>query len=174
MLQDSDRDSTRDSLAEVKQLLTDANVLMNQTRLALERFSEPPPLRSINPSSVKPINPIKLADAGQTAKRIIALRRERDKLFSGLSARDVLGEPAWEMLLDLFVARAQGQRVSVSSLCIASYGPQTTALRYISTMTQKGIIIRTPDEDDQRRVFLTLSKPAFEAMNTLLGKLAMS
>src|SRR6478752_9623819 len=40
-------------------------------------------------------------------------RRQRAKFIDA----DLLGEPAWDMLLDLFVQNARRQRVSVTSVC---------------------------------------------------------
>ncbi|MEP9404517.1 hypothetical protein [Sphingomonas sp. VNH70] len=65
------------------------------------------------------------------------------------------------MLLDLYVARLRGRRVSVSSLCIAGNIPPTTALRHIADMVENGKINRTPDPGDQRRAFLDLSDDTF-------------
>src|SRR3546814_1843272 len=43
-------------------------------------------------------------------------------------------DPAWDMLLDLYLAAERNTRpVSISSLCIASAVPATTALRWIKT-----------------------------------------
>ncbi len=66
-------------------------------------------------------------------------------------------------------ARAEGVDVSVSSLCIASGVPATTALRWIRTMTQTGMIRRAPDPGDARRVFLALSEKSAQAMAAYLA-----
>lgn len=84
-------------------------------------------------------------------------RRKRDLIFG---SKDLFGEPAWDMIVDLFIASEEGIRVSVSSLCIASAGPMTTALRWISILENDGIIFRVADENDARRVFLFLSDDA--------------
>lgn len=49
-------------------------------------------------------------------KFIIKFRRSRG-LYFGTS---LFADPAWDMLLDLFLAGEEGRRVSVSSLCIGS------------------------------------------------------
>ncbi|NNG56016.1 MULTISPECIES: winged helix DNA-binding protein [Sphingomonas] len=69
------------------------------------------------------------------------------------------------MLLDLYVARLKGARVSVSSLCVAANIPPTTALRHIADLVENGEIDRTPDPADQRRAFLELSDAAFARIN---------
>lgn len=93
-------------------------------------------------------------------RKIIRQRHLRARFFEG----DLFADPAWDMLLDLTAARAEHKRVSVTSLCIASGVPPTTALRWISQMTDVGLFCRAEDETDRRRAFITLSDKAAEAM----------
>ena len=93
-------------------------------------------------------------------RKIIRQRQLRARFFEG----DLFADPAWDMLLDLTAARAEHKRVSVTSLCIASGVPPTTALRWISQMTEAGLFCRAEDETDRRRAFITLSDKATEAM----------
>lgn len=73
-------------------------------------------------------------------------------------------DPAWDMLLDLTYARLAGKRVSVSSLCIASRVPATTALRRIGDLVAEGLATRVRDENDGRRVFVDLTEDGFSRM----------
>src|SRR5678815_4714855 len=68
------------------------------------------------------------------------------------------------MLLDLLQAEIAQLRVPVSSLCIAAAVPATTALRWLKTMTEKGIFLRRADPHDGRRVFVERSPAASQAM----------
>jgi len=70
---------------------------------------------------------------------------------------DLFADPAWDILLDLKAAGQEGQHVSVSSLCIAAAVPPTTALRWITAMTDSGMLVRRQDPADARRVFIELS-----------------
>jgi hypothetical protein len=88
------------------------------------------------------------------------IRRMRDQYF----APDLFADPAWDMLLDLLAARLEQTQVAVSSLCIASAVPPTTALRWIKRMCDDDIFERVSDPDDGRRVFIRLSDTATEAM----------
>jgi hypothetical protein len=100
----------------------------------------------------------------QIASRLYALRRKRDAMLPA----DLFGEPAWDMLLDLFVQQSQGRRVSITSLCIASAAPQTTALRYITLMEAAGLITRAHCASDQRVVWLTIVPRVFSRLGTYL------
>lgn len=84
---------------------------------------------------------------------MIARRELRNRYFES----DLFSDPAWNMILDLAAAEGEGRRVSVSSLCIASGVAPTTALRWIGQMVDKGLLVRTEDEIDRRRVFVSLS-----------------
>lgn len=87
------------------------------------------------------------------ARREVLRRASRAKVVPD----QLLGEPAWDILLDLFVAEGSGQRVSVTSLSIASGCPATTGLRYIAALESDGLVVREPDPADGRRRFVRLS-----------------
>lgn len=101
--------------------------------------------------------------AREKARRVrteIRRRRSREQFFPS----DLFADPAWDMLLDLYAARLEGQMVSVSSLCIAASVPATTALRWIKTLTDSGLFEREADEKDGRRIFIAMSDKAFSSM----------
>ena len=54
--------------------------------------------------------------------------------------------------------------MSVTSLCIASGVPPTTALRWIGQMTEAGLFQRVEDEADRRRAFIALTDRAADSM----------
>jgi DNA-binding MarR family transcriptional regulator len=93
-------------------------------------------------------------------RSVIRARRLRSRFFE----EELFADPAWDMLLDLLQAEIAQLRVPVSSLCIAAAVPATTALRWLKTMTDKGIFLRRADPHDGRRVFVELSPSASEGM----------
>lgn len=97
------------------------------------------------------------SDALFKAKQHYKSRRAREKLFN---TPDLFGEPAWDMLVDLFIAAEEGKQISVSSLCVASAVPMTTALRWIGILESRNMIERTADDCDARRFYLALSSSA--------------
>lgn len=96
----------------------------------------------------------------EAVRSVIRARRLRGRYF----AEDLFADPAWDMLLDLLQAEVAQLRVPVSSLCIAAAVPATTALRWLKSMTDKGIFVRRADPHDGRRVFVELSRDASIAM----------
>ncbi len=100
-------------------------------------------------------------------RRIIRQRQLRARFFDA----ELFADPAWDMLLDLTAARAEHSRVSVTSLCIASGVPPTTALRWIGQMAETGLLQRVEDEADRRRAFITLTDKAADAMARYFAEL---
>lgn len=137
----------------VKPLLEPSRLraLSDEIRLLADRLA--------NPRSA-PDHPVTAADV----RAIIRARRmRRDYLDS-----DLFADPAWDMLLDLTAARLEGRPVSVSSLCLASGVAPTTALRWIGMLEGRGLITREPAPDDRRKVFISLTDAATEAMERYL------
>ena len=93
--------------------------------------------------------------------KILHARRRRCLYFGNL-----FGEPAWDMLLELYSAFLEQRRISVSSLCIASAVPATTALRHIGYLEKAGLLTRRGDPLDRRRVFVALTATALEALGS--------
>ncbi|WP_366519010.1 hypothetical protein [Parerythrobacter lacustris] len=98
--------------------------------------------------------------SARQVRQILHLRRMRGRYFS----EELFADPAWDILLDLTAARVEHVRVSVTSLCIAAAVPPTTALRWITEMVKQGILVRSEDEMDKRRVFIDLSEGTAAAM----------
>ena len=81
---------------------------------------------------------------------------------------NLLGEPAWDMLLDLFQNRRTGTWISVKSLCVASGAPETTAKRYIQLLEDKHLISSRTDPSDGRVRLVALSLEGVSVMASLL------
>lgn len=104
------------------------------------------------------------SQAVNAARQGIKLRRQRAKLFGvGLFA-----EPGWDILLELYVARADDYEVTVGNACIAASVPMSSALRWCQMLEDRGIVHRYHDTADRRRRFLKLSDCAYEKMNRLM------
>lgn len=93
-------------------------------------------------------------------RHMIRVRRLRDRFFDSR----LFADPAWDILLDLYAAYLENRAVSVSSLCIAAATPPTTALRWITSMTDAHILERRPDGQDKRRSLIALSATALHAI----------
>jgi hypothetical protein len=99
---------------------------------------------------------------GVLARKAYAARRRRGAIFGN---HDLFGEPAWDILLDLYIAHVERKDVSVSSACIGSASPPTTGLRWLGVLAEQGFVLREHDPFDQRRVLVRLTRRGLEAMD---------
>ncbi|MBP2513782.1 winged helix DNA-binding protein [Sphingomonas sp. PvP018] len=86
---------------------------------------------------------------------IAGARRERNRRFAAQSK--FFTDPAWDIFVDLAVEGLAGRLVSISSACIASHVPHTTALRYVRLLETEGLVGRMQDASDGRRFLLSLT-----------------
>jgi len=87
------------------------------------------------------------------ARALLSQARRREQFFPNI----VFYDPQWLMVLDLFVATAEGRDLAISSVCIASGAANATAWRNIRLLEDRGLILRTPHPRDRRSQHLQLS-----------------
>ena len=87
-----------------------------------------------------------------TARRILEISRQADAMFDG----PLLSNPGWDILLDLFIQRSNGKRISIISVCVAANAPTSTVLRYIQAMMDSGTIVKRPSPDDGEGLLIDL------------------
>ncbi|MDP9424251.1 MAG: MarR family winged helix-turn-helix transcriptional regulator [Pseudomonadota bacterium] len=104
--------------------------------------------------------PPKSEVSAETVKQAIRARRLRSRYLDA----ELFADPAWDMLLTLYHAELAQLRVPVTSLCNSAGVPPTTALRWLSTMTDTGLFTRRSDPRDGRRSFVELATETREAM----------
>lgn len=100
-------------------------------------------------------------------RAVMRVRSARNPFFTNKR----LGGQSWDMLLELALAKLEHRKLPVSSLCIASNLPQSTALRRIDDLQEAGLVSRFPDEQDARRDFVELSNTAMGPMHDWLRML---
>lgn len=110
-----------------------------------------------------------LDDAALTkrARQLLADRRARRACFPP----DLFHEPAWDMLIGLFVARFDPRPVNVKALATYADAPITTCQRWIEHLFRLGLVTRTVDPQDRRRVEVALSERGLTAMTAYLSGL---
>ena len=91
----------------------------------------------------------------ERARDLYRRRRLRDGIFGADSK--LFGEPAWDMLLDLFHWQEERRSICLSSCCIASGSPTTTAMRYIRRLELSALVVRERDARDGRRWWIRLT-----------------
>jgi DNA-binding MarR family transcriptional regulator len=93
-------------------------------------------------------------------KRHLRERRSREVFFP----QGLFAEPAWDILLDLYLTRYSGQKISVTSACLAAGVPSTTALRCLTTLESLDLVSRVADDKDDRRSFVSLTEKGVNAI----------
>lgn len=124
---------------------------------SMEAFASDRPLHEIDGSAAD-------MDMEFMVSLIIYARNARNQIFPD----GVFSDPAWDMLLDLYLNNLKNRSVPVSSLCIAASAPPTTAFRRIDALERLGLVRRGKDEEDGRRVLVELTDAGAEAMSRTL------
>jgi DNA repair protein RadC len=97
----------------------------------------------------RPLDQIILHNARKTIRRRL-LRRQL------IGAAELFGEPAWDMLLDLFIHECEGEQLSMFSMCAGSGIPVSSAMRLAQKLCDAEILRRCPDPSDRRRSIMTI------------------
>ena len=121
---------------------------------------DPPPI------GTRPAESLAMAPPQQLLSRaceIIANRRRRLELFG----KDIVGEPAWEMLLLLYIAEATN-RYTVSQLAQLSGSSKSTGARWIDHLEQRQLIEKDQHPTDRRMAFVRLSSKGRSALELYL------
>jgi DNA-binding MarR family transcriptional regulator len=103
--------------------------------------------------------------------RANALLAERRLRRQHLPA-ELFHEPAWDMLLALFVARNDGQPMNIKALVAMADAPVTTSQRWIEHLYKLRLIDRVIDPADRRRVEISLSAVGEDAVSSYLQAVA--
>jgi len=85
--------------------------------------------------------------------------------------RDLLVDPAWDMMLDLFIAAGTGEHLYVKDVILMSGESAGSAMRRIDRLQEAGMLVRYTAPDDHRRVRIDLTLDGRFAMATMLEHL---
>lgn len=98
----------------------------------------------------------------RAAQAIIRVRDLRDRMIGG---HGQFADPAWDLLLDLYVATVEDRPLAVGDACVGARVPQTTALRWIDQLERLGKVKRTADPSDRRRTLVSLTDTQLSLMD---------
>jgi DNA-binding response OmpR family regulator len=93
---------------------------------------------------------------------------QRSKPLGGLVKTDA----TWNMLAELLRTRITRRRISVTSLCLASRGPVTSALRRLDQLLADGLVTYTLDPQDRRRKYIELTAEGANRMQAAVRGVA--
>jgi hypothetical protein len=104
------------------------------------------------------------------AKKILRVRGRRSRIFGG----GLFCDPAWDILLELYVAERSNRKLSVSGASYASAAPHTTGLRWVQRLEKDGLVRRMNDPTDLRRSWLVLTDEGSTKMRQILAEFTTS
>jgi DNA-binding MarR family transcriptional regulator len=99
----------------------------------------------------------------QRAREILVMRRKRYPIFG----RAMFGEPAWDMLLLLYLSEATSAR-TVSELADLAGASKSTGLRWIRYLESQRLICRQSHATDKRAEVVALSEKGVGAIELYL------
>lgn len=103
---------------------------------------------------------------GAIALSISSARARRQKYFRN----HLLGEPAWDMLLALFIARVEGRQLSTTSACVAAQAPTTTAMRALDVLERDSMVRRYRIPSDRRLAMVELTDAGFDQLKSYFSE----
>ena len=104
----------------------------------------------------------------ELARRALEARRERDRVFGA----GTFADPAWDVLLDLFVAGEENRAVDAFSLCGRSALPEGVILRSIAHLVQSNLVTRRANAADPRSIYLVLTAEGRAKMSDYFSRTA--
>jgi DNA-binding MarR family transcriptional regulator len=103
----------------------------------------------------------------ELAKQLLAQRQARFDHFPA----ELFHEPAWDMLLALFVAHEERRTMNVKTLVGSAHAPVTTSQRWIDHLHKLKLIDRVIDPVDRRRMEISLSDAGYAAITAYLRRM---
>lgn len=104
----------------------------------------------------------------KAARRAWKARRERERIFGpGLVAN-----PAWDILLDLFLAHAEDREVTVFGVCASTTVDEWTVVRWIANLVEAKLVTRQSTAADPRSIKLTLTDQGLAMMCDYFNRVA--
>ena len=145
---DSDQFSEADYLAHIRKLTEEVQQTLDNL----------PAQIADTRSELHPGEPLRCV------KRLERERQQRIKYFPDNLVRD----PAWPLLLELYRCRAEEIEISVTSLSLGMNIPSATGHRWIDELHRSGIAALSPSHTDARRTIVSMTDKGFTKMDEYL------
>lgn len=107
-------------------------------------------------------------DVLQIARRRRIEGRERERIFGS----SLFGDHGWEIMLDLFVAKAETRELTIVSICRGISLPEAAVLRCIAILIEAQLVARRAQEADPRTILLALTDKGLAMMCDYFNRVA--
>lgn len=108
-----------------------------------------------------------LAARLKRATAILNIHRARDRAFG----TDIFANPAWDILLNVYVASLEGRMTTIEVLSEETGGNAATIARYVRLLESGNYIVRGEAQKTMRGISFTLSDTAVTMMDETLSTL---
>jgi DNA-binding MarR family transcriptional regulator len=116
-----------------------------------------------------PLRPEDRAILVAKARALFAERKRRSRHFKSV----MFGEPAWDVLLALYITDFAGGRQSIGKLINWTGEPQTTALRWINYLEKERLISRETHPLDRRTVIVEITPKGRDQLDRYFSEVAV-
>jgi hypothetical protein len=106
--------------------------------------------------------------AHEVAVRSLAGRRARSRYFG---SAQIFGEPAWDILLDLYIRQADSENVSFKSVVVSSGGSAATAGLWLKLLEERQLILSEDDPVNEGCMLIRLTPEGKESMTRYLNEI---
>lgn len=104
----------------------------------------------------------------ECARALLRQRRTRASTFG--QARILFHDPAWEIVLELFIAHEEGRAITSAALEQWVATSSTTLHRWLRAMEQEGVTACWPAPDPSDGIMVALTPGAIEMMLRFLNE----
>jgi len=104
----------------------------------------------------------------ERAKAELKARRHRHRYLPS----SMFGEPAWDMLIALYLAEEETRPETICSLIVGAGLPHATGLRWLHVMENHRLAIRQPHPSDKRVVQMELTENGRRALDNYFATIA--
>lgn len=101
---------------------------------------------------------------------LAAALREARRLRAEIFPRVPLGNPNWDVMLDLFIQEMNGFRTSLDHLALTGDLPAPVVYESVHELVRLGLLDRTPDRFDNRVMWLSLTVTGRQGMFDLFAQ----
>jgi DNA-binding MarR family transcriptional regulator len=119
---------------------------------------------SASGAAVRERSPGERKEVGRKLRSLMAMSARRSRHFPD----ELFTDPAWDMLVALALAGEEHRKLSISQLSAATGVPATTAHRWITSLTELGLVIQSQHPVDRNQVDTKLSQSASVSMRDIL------
>jgi len=130
----------------------------------------PPPSASPSPPQSPPVRPEPELRRNSRI-RLMAFVDHYQKLLIVQKNRSLCSYPFFNVLLEIANSRLAGKSICVTDVGLETNVPQTTALRAMGELEDIGLIVRMPDPQDRRRVFVDLTPQGLAELSAIADEI---